>query len=345
MEENRKLYPFGFLPLKDDYYWGSETFLLADLGYRDTVVSDGWLGGNAISEIMDMYMDRIVGDNIFANYGRQFPFQVKRITVKDGATMPLRVHPDDTTAADRYDFLGKEKLWYIVKAGKDACVFLGFKRDTDAGELTERCADGSVKDILDKINVKAGDFVTIHPGTVHAASGEIEIIEISESSPLDFCICNWGHDENTEEFDPAFGLIEAMDFIEYGQWKGADHELPFTVGKLSLHKPMNITSDQADTCLCYVAVTGNAAVQTTPDEIPVTVNLKEGNILLIPAETAEFTIGTAASATSKDAATVLEIRMRPAAATDSYTGEKIPDSRIEENAGLIPDGISEEQED
>lgn len=345
MEEIRKLYPLGFIPQKDDYYWGSETFLLADLGYRDTVVSDGWLGGNAISEIMDMYMDHVVGDNIFANYGRQFPFQVKRITVKEGCTMPLRVHPDDTVAADRYDFLGKEKLWYIAKAGKGACVLLGFSRDTDAGELSERCADGSVKEILGKVNVKPGDFVTIHPGTVHAASGDIEIIEISESSPLDFCICNWGHNENTEEFDPAFGLVEAMDFIEYGQWKGADHELPFTVGKMGLNKAMKITSEQADTCLCYVAVTGDAAVQTTPETVPVTSRVNEGGVLLIPAETEEFTIGTAAATRSKKAAVVLEIRMKPAAATDSYTGEQIPAGSFEESDALIPDGISEEQED
>ena len=38
MDEEKKLYPFKFCTLQDEYPWGSETFSLADLGYRDTLV-------------------------------------------------------------------------------------------------------------------------------------------------------------------------------------------------------------------------------------------------------------------------------------------------------------------
>ena len=106
MDEEKKLYPFKFCTLQDEYPWGSETFSLADLGYRDSLVREGWLAGNSIAEVMDTYLDRVVGDEVYNYYGRQFPICVKHLCVH--GRMPLRVHPDDETAAQRYDFLGKE---------------------------------------------------------------------------------------------------------------------------------------------------------------------------------------------------------------------------------------------
>ena len=63
--EERKLYPIKFCTLQDDYSWGSEEFKLADLGYRDSLVREGWLAGNSLGELMDTYMDRISGDNSY----------------------------------------------------------------------------------------------------------------------------------------------------------------------------------------------------------------------------------------------------------------------------------------
>ncbi len=59
--EEKKLYPLAFCSLADEYGWGTDEFLLADLGYRDSLIREGWLAGNAISEIMDTYLDRVVG--------------------------------------------------------------------------------------------------------------------------------------------------------------------------------------------------------------------------------------------------------------------------------------------
>ena len=141
MEEEKKLYPFRFCTLQDDYPWGSEEFRLADLGYRDSLVREGWLAGNSIAEVMDTYLDRVVGEAAYDAYGRQFPVCVRLLHVR--GRMPLRVHPDDETAAQRYDFLGKEKLWYVLRAGKDARLMAGFRRDADAGEFYAKCLDGS----------------------------------------------------------------------------------------------------------------------------------------------------------------------------------------------------------
>ena len=66
MEEEKKLYPFRLAVLEDAYSWGTDTFRLADLGYRETLVRDGWLAGNTLGEVMDLYMDRVVGERVFS---------------------------------------------------------------------------------------------------------------------------------------------------------------------------------------------------------------------------------------------------------------------------------------
>lgn len=217
MEEEKKLYPFKFCTLQDDYPWGSEEFKLADLGYRDSLVREGWLAGNSIAEVMDTYLDRVVGDNVYEYYGRQFPVCVRHLRVR--GRMPLRVHPDDETASQRYDFLGKEKVWYVLRAGADARLLVGFRRDTDAAEVYAKCLDNSIEEVLNVVAPHAGQCLHIPAGTPHAACGDVEILEIGESSPMDFCLCGWGEEVHPEEFDTALTMVDALDFIDYKRFR------------------------------------------------------------------------------------------------------------------------------
>ncbi len=213
--EEKKLYPFRLTRIEDTYPWGSEEFRLADLGYRDTFVHDGWLSGSTLGELMETYLDRVTGEHVFDAFGVQFPFQIRRLNVKD--RMPLRVSPEDETARDRYDHLGKEKLWYVVSADKGSRLLIGFRRDTDASELYAECLEGNPVKLLNTLEPRAGQFFYIPAGTPHCAFGPMTIVEVSESSALDFCLCDWGNDVG-DEFDETLSIIDALDFIKYDQY-------------------------------------------------------------------------------------------------------------------------------
>lgn len=298
--EEKKLYPFRFCTLMDEYVWGSDEFKLADLGYRDSLIRDGWLAGNALSEVMDTYMDRVVGDNVYKYWGRQFPVQMKHIRVR--GKMPLRVHPDAGTALQRYDFLGREKLWYVLRAGKDARIGAGFRRDTDASELFGACADGTADSLMHIETPVSGQFFHIRPGTPHFASGDIELLEISESSPLDFCMCLWGQELNPEEFDPSLDLTAALDFIDYRAHRQPavphSHEgdavrklldIPeFTVTELHLTDPMHIYSEKFESFILYACVRGAASVQLEVLGQSVSFPMDAGQAMLVPAECPDF---------------------------------------------------------
>ena len=276
-----------------------------------------------MSEVMDTYMDRVVGENAFEFWGRQFPVQVKRIGV-NGGTMPLRVHPDAQTAVQRYDFLGREKLWYVLGAGADARLLIGWEHDTDATEVWNKCLDGSVKDLLHPIEAKAGQFIRIPPGTPHAASGHVDIIEISESSPLDFCLSGLGQDIHPDEFDDALNLVDALDFMDYKAFGGKPgmvacapeevlEDLPeFRVVRRALSSPVKV-EDDSDSFVLYTCLSGSAAIQMDVLGQTASFPLEAGRTVLVPAECPGYAVVPKQKGTS-----VLEVTVPLRQEKDAY---------------------------
>lgn len=238
----KKLYPFKFIPVASRRPWGGhdlvdklgkefvecddegnetvigpdeligESWELADMGIEDSVVTNGWLAGNTISEIMETYLERVVGDDVYNYYGRQFPLLIKFLDIND--KLSVQVHPDDEIAAERYDALGKSELWYILDAKPEAKIYMGFKREVTAQEFYDRCNDGTVEELLNVIYPKKGDVLFITPGTVHAADGGILLAEIQESSDMTFRLYDWGREKNPATARPIH-LEEAIDIIDY----------------------------------------------------------------------------------------------------------------------------------
>lgn len=238
----KKLYPFKFIPVASRRPWGGsnlvtkygkafvecddegneitlgadeligESWEIADMGFEDSVLSNGWLAGNTISEIMETYLERVVGEDVYKYFGRQFPLLVKFLDIN--GKLSVQVHPDDEIAAERYDALGKSELWYVLDAQPDANVYMGFKREVTAQEFYDKCNDGTVVDLLNVIHPKKGDVLFITPGTVHAVDGNIQLVEIQESSDLTFRLYDWGREKNPMTARPIH-LEEAIDMIDY----------------------------------------------------------------------------------------------------------------------------------
>lgn len=176
-----------------------ESVEIADLGVTDSEVENGWLSGSTISEIMETYLEDVVGENVYSRYGRQFPISVRHLDVE--GSMPLQVCPDDEIAAQRYDTLGNTKLWYVMDAEPGSCVYMGFRRDISAAELYGRCQDGTLDEVLNPITAHKGDAFLIPPGLVHSAKGGVVLAEVSEASDLNFSIYNWNKPLETQTVD------------------------------------------------------------------------------------------------------------------------------------------------
>ena len=300
--ENKKLTPMRFLPDTQEMPWGTVEYKLADLGIVDSMACEGWLKGNTLSDIMQTYLERVVGETSFNWYGTQFPVLVKRLTVK-GRTS-LHVTADDEVAEQRYDSFGKTALWYVEAAGPQAKLWLGFKQDVTAEAFFNACEDNAVEPLLHSIKPKAGETYLITPGMVHAAQ-DVTLIEIAESSELWFRLSDWGKTDRELHLEEAFDLI---DFKKYRVGNKKDNGVAiavtpqFTVNKFPLTQALKSTRDEDDTFLMYYCTKGAAVIQADK----VNYQLKQGDLLLVPAETAEFFLLPDGNNTE-----LLEVRMDP----------------------------------
>ena len=363
----KKLYPFKFVPVASRRPWGGsdlvaklgkkfvecdeegnetvlgtdvligESWELADMGTEDSVVENGWLAGNTISDLMETYLERIVGENVYNHYGRQFPLLIKFLDIND--KLSVQVHPDDEVAAERYDSLGKAEIWYVMDAKPGAKMYCGFTREVSAQEFYDRCKNGTVDEILNVITPKKGDVIYITPGTVHAADGGLLIAEIQESSDMTFRLYDWGR-----EFNPATArkthLDEAIDVVDYRAFdfslyrKGAlwgdeaahSHgtvdtlvECPqFNVTKLNLTDPLHIYTEQFESFIVYICIEGAASIQVPStrengETYMENYEFSKGETILVPADMQDFYL------VPRDKETVLlEAVTRPEEIVDEY---------------------------
>lgn len=303
--EEKKLYPMRLL--------GTER------GYMETLVGGGWLGGTTLDELMELYMDRVTGEDVFRWYGLLFPVQMRRIQTSEG--LPLTVHPGDDVAEPRFDALGKEKLWYILKAGKGARLQLGFQEDSDAATLWNAVESGQAESLLYSVIPHAGEAYALPAGTVHGAQGELELIEISQSSELDFRL-------------PEM-LEEALDFIDYrkyrndaeGKTDGTLLVLPqFSVSRVRIGSPLQIRGAITDAYTLYYALDGGFRVLTEDGEMT---EVPDNGILLVPAEVGDYTLEPSGSTAS-----LLAVTTEHREESDDITYHGDPDS----DADKIPGG-------
>ena len=305
---------------------------LSDMGFVDSVIENGWLAGNTIGELMETYLERIVGEKVNNYYGRQFPVLIKFLDIND--RISVQVHPDDEIAAERYDSLGKAEAWYILDAKPGAKIYAGFNKDMTAQELYDRCKNGTVEEVMNVIVPKKGDSLIIPPGTVHSAGGGILIAEVQESSDLTFRLYDWGREFNPATARPLH-LEEAIDLIDYNKFdqslfRQAEHahdegvsvnlaERPeFCVTKINLTDPLHIYTEQFESFIIYICVEGAASIQVPSENekgeaCMDNYEIKKGETILIPAEMSDFYL------VPRDKDTVLlEAVCRPEDDMDAY---------------------------
>ena len=335
-----------FMEDKVDVPWGQVCYQIADLGSIDSMVAEGWFGGNTMSELMGTYMERVVGDDAFEYYGLQFPVLLK--VMKTTGCQPFQVNAGDEAGEERYDSFGKTALWYVLEAADDAQLFMGLARDVEAGEFFSRCNDGSVGEVMNIIHPKKGDSFLIKPGTVFAAGAGLTILEISECSELTFNLDTELEEafdlidfrkldspggiappDNVRFADPTTGFAGGPpSYVAEGGHgcmrgntdpeKGILAECPeFKVTKLDLKDPLHISSELPGSFAVYFCLSGEAVIQTSPGTDTFDpVGLKAGYSVLVPSEVNDFLLYPV-----REGTVLLETLVERRTVTDSYTSD------------------------
>lgn len=151
----------------------------------DCTIRGGAFEGKALSELWEG--QRILFGKVEKD---RFPLLVKIIDAKDD--LSIQVHPDDQYAkVHENGSLGKTECWYILDAPKEAQLVIGHSAKTRA-ELSEMILEDQWEELLEKVPVRKGDFIQIDPGTVHAITAGIMILEIQQNSDVTYRLYDYG---------------------------------------------------------------------------------------------------------------------------------------------------------
>jgi len=310
-----RLYPMKFQPLFKEKIWGGqkiknqlgmdsyplkncgEAWLVSGVPGSETRISNGFLKGNELNELVEIFMDDLVGEKVFEKYGNEFPVLIKFIDTND--YLSIQVHPNDEIAARRKSGYGKSEMGYILDADPGAELLTGFSREMTRETYLSHLKKKSLKEILNLEKVRAGDAFYIPAGRVHALGAGILLAEIQQTSDVTYRIFDWDRVDamgNRRELHTDLAL-EAIDFRHYPSYR-SDYrkqenravsivDCPyFTTNLLSFDKIFVKDYTSFDTFILYICVNGSAEVQYDREKIPLT----RGETMLVPAEMEKITL-------------------------------------------------------
>ncbi len=302
------LYPLKFKPLFREKIWGGqkmksslgfdfapgkdigEAWMLSGVPGSQTKVSNGFLKGNELNELLEVYMDELVGEKAFTRNKEQFPVLIKFLDANDW--LSVQVHPDDALAARRKLEGGKTEMWYVLDAKDGAELISGFNRKISREFYMKNLKEKTLKNILNYEPVKKGDVFYMPAGRVHALGPGILLTEIQQTSDTTYRIYDWDRlDEqgNSRELHTALAL-DAIDFnvplsyrSEYTRIKNHSVNLVespyFHTNILDFNLPIAKDYSELDSCIIYICTGGNAELSVGSGKE----SISAGEVLLIPA--------------------------------------------------------------
>lgn len=207
------LYPIKFKPVLKETLWGGsalrsrfgkraaedskvgESWEITGMSGESSVVSNGFLKGNSLEEITEVYMGELVGEKVFEKFGNEFPLLIKFIDAH--RTLSIQVHPDDNLASERHHAWGKTEMWYVIDTEPDAVIFTGFRKKTGKDEYLKYLNANRVEELVNATVVKPGDAFFIPAGMVHAIGAGVLLTEIQQTSDITYRIYDWNRvDDN-----------------------------------------------------------------------------------------------------------------------------------------------------
>jgi len=280
----KTLYPLKFHPILKDKIWGGsrlkntlnkptesdkcgESWEISAVQGNISKVKNGFLAGNNLQELTEIYMGDLLGDKIYERFGIEFPLLIKFIDAND--VLSVQVHPDDTLAMKRHNGYGKTEMWYIIEAERNANIICGFNRELDKEIYLSHLKNKTLKEILNFEKVKAGDVFFTPSGRVHAIGAGILLAEIQQTSDITYRIYDWDRVDETgksREMHTELAL-DALDFKYYGNYR-TDYEPAlnltagladckyFTTGLLYFDKPIEKVYNFIDSFVIYMCMEG-----------------------------------------------------------------------------------------
>lgn len=232
-----ELYPLKFETVLREKVWGGnalvnkynkkpptssligESWEISAVADNQSVICNGFLAGNNIEEIIEVYMGDITGDPIYEKFGNEFPLLIKFIEAKED--LSIQVHPGNKLAKERHNAYGKTEMWYILECERGAKIYTGFKKGVTREMYEKAIGEGNVQELLNTEISEPGAAFFTPAGRVHALGAGNVLVEIQQTSDITYRIFDWnrkGKGKEKRELHTDLA-IDAIDFSAAGENK------------------------------------------------------------------------------------------------------------------------------
>ncbi len=299
-----ELYPLLFRSIFKEKIWGGtklntilnknfeplktcgETWEISDVEDSLSVVSNGYLAGKNLKEILTEFQDKLVGQHVYQQFGNAFPLLVKFIDAQQD--LSVQVHPNDALAAARNQGFGKTEMWYVVQADEDAKIVSGFSEQITPQKYSQMVDNHTIMDVLNHEKATQDDIFFIPAGRIHTIGKGCLIAEIQQASDITYRIYDYDRrdaDGNPRELHIEQAL-EAIDFEVYPEYKirwdkKMNHANPvvscpyFTAHIILANENMTRNYQHLDSFVILMCLEGKCKIHE--------VFLQKGDCILIPA--------------------------------------------------------------
>ena len=303
-----ELYPIKFQPLYKYRLWGGdklktelnkeyqensigESWEISDVKGDETKVLNGALKGQTLKQLIQTFKEDFVGKKVYETFGNDFPLLIKFIDAK--LPLSIQVHPSNELAKERHNSFGKNEMWYVMGADKDAELIVGFDSEINKTEYQHHLKNDSILEVMHHETVAKGDTFYIPTGRVHAIGAGVLLAEIQQTSDITYRIYDYNRVDATtgkvRELHTEQAL-DAIDFKYYSNFK-TDYKKEINTANTLVHSPYFKTNfikisgelkkdyTKLDSFVIYMCVSGSLELECKNK----TYNLCIGETLLLPA--------------------------------------------------------------
>jgi mannose-6-phosphate isomerase len=309
------LYPLKFETVLKEKVWGGdalvtrfnkrateshsigESWELSAVTDNQSVVRNGFLAGNNIEELIEVYMGDITGDSIFEKFGNEFPLLIKFIEARED--LSIQVHPNNDLARKRHNAYGKTEMWYILESKPGSKIYTGFKDGVTKEAYEEAVRKGSTDKLLNVETADPGDAFFTPAGRVHAIGAGIVLVEIQQTSDITYRIFDWNR-KNTGKEKRELHTDLALDAIDFKQSGKNKIRLEKVINKsenivsceffntdvIRFNRPLEKEYYSNDSFVVYICIEGEFFICWDGNSDKVT----KGETVLLPAMIKEVTL-------------------------------------------------------
>ncbi len=243
------------------------------------------LNGEAAGMTLAEYFEMCGYDCVtpYFKAGGRFPLLIKLIDAED--VLSVQVHPDDGYARSVENDSGKTEMWHVIDAKEGAKLIYGLKSGMDKKDFAEAVASGRIGEVVNEINVRAGDTYFIPAGMIHAIGAGILIAEIQQNADLTYRVYDFDrvgadgqkrelHIEKALDVTRAFSE-EEIDSIRYSKGRSAASEELlansdyFTVRKITVKGKREKITVSDESFVSLLCIDGNGEIIYNNESYPV----------------------------------------------------------------------------